>query len=582
MSAFLPHLDPLPLARSLRLGRARRRYRWSHTHVSPLALVARVPVRDRFTAGWLHQAARRVRVILKNRLLLEGESRAALKLERDYKLLGRILRTRAGYFTTALHHFVAEALTFRPRTEATTRAEASEEFAGLFRAIGLPPVAADLDDDRSFARLRVAGPNPLLLRRVDALDARLPLTDAHLRLTRPLDSLAAAGAEGRLFLLDYAPLAGVEPGLGVDGAPKYLPAPLAAFVADEAGGLWPVGIQCGQEPTADAPLFTPADGPAWLTAKTFVEVADANLHEAVAHLGRTHLAIEPFVVATHRQLAARHPVHKLLTPHFRGTLAINEAAWRRLIADGGAVERVLAGTIECTRGLAAAAVTTLDWRAAALPRVLDALGVRDAGRLAHPYRDDGMLLWRATGDWVRGYLGVYYPDDATVVGDPELAAWLAELRSPDDGRVGGLPAVAGFDDLVELLTTLVYTCSVQHAAVNFPQYDVMSYAPRVPFAAYAPPPRSAVGVTHRDFLAMLPPLNIAEQQMELGYLLGSVRYTTLGDYPAGHFADPRVAGHLAAFRAALADAGRTIDERNAGRVPYTTLHPAGVPQSINV
>jgi arachidonate 15-lipoxygenase len=123
---------------------------------------------------------------------------------------------------------------------------------------------------------------------------------------------------------------------------------------------------------------------------------------------------------------------------------------------------------------------------------------------------------------------------------------------------------------------------VQHAAVNFPQYDVMSYAPRMPFAAYAPPPTSKTGATAADHLAMLPPLNIAEQQMEIGYLLGSVRYTTLGRYGPRAFRDPRVAEPLAAFQARLAEIGTTIAERNAERRPYTALAASGVPQSINV
>jgi arachidonate 15-lipoxygenase len=63
------------------------------------------------------------------------------------------------------------------------------------------------------------------------------------------------------------------------------------------------------------------------------------------------------------------------------------------------------------------------------------------------------------------------------------------------------------------------------------------------------------GATAADDLAMLPPLNTAEQQLEIGYLLGSVRYTTLGQYGSGAFRDPRVVEPLAAFRARLADVG---------------------------
>jgi arachidonate 15-lipoxygenase len=104
----------------------------------------------------------------------------------------------------------------------------------------------------------------------------------------------------------------------------------------------------------------------------------------------------------------------------------------------------------------------------------------------------------------------------------------------------------------------------------------------MPFAAYAPAPRTKTGATEADYLALLPPLNIAEQQMEIGYLLGSVRYTTLGQYGPRAFRDPRVAEPLATLQRRLAEIGTTIAGRNEVRRPYTALAASGVPQSINV
>src|SRR5262245_13717755 len=436
MTAFLPHDDPYPKLRERRLQRARRRYRLCHTHVCPLAIVQRVPPRERFAFGWLVQAAKHVRVVIRNRLTLEGNSRAAVRLEKDYKILTGILRSRAGYFASALRHFVYEALVFRPRVEHARRPEVLEEYAALFRAIGLPPVAADLDDDRTFAWLRVAGPNPLTLQRVMTLDDRFPVTEADFRVALPDDSLEAAAAEGRLYLADYAALSAVEPGDYPCG-PKYLYAPLALFAVNRhTRHLTPIAIQCGQAPGPDTPIFTPADGYNWLIAKTVVEIADANLHEAVAHLARTHLLMEPFVVAAHRQLARNHPVLRLLRPHFRGTLAINEAAWRRLIADSGAVDRVFAGKIESTRKLAADGLRQFQFRNGHLPKVLAATGLADRDALPeHPYRDDALLYWTAIRQWVSDYLALYYPTDAAVASDAELRAWLGEVSHNDCGRI---------------------------------------------------------------------------------------------------------------------------------------------------
>lgn len=57
-------------------------------------------------------------------------------------------------------------------------------------------------------------------------------------------------------------------------------------------------------------------------------------------LGRlhTHAAIEPFIIAMHRQLSVVHPIHKLLHPHFRDTMNINALARQILLNAGGALE----------------------------------------------------------------------------------------------------------------------------------------------------------------------------------------------------------------------------------------------------
>ena len=52
----------------------------------------------------------------------------------------------------------------------------------------------------------------------------------------------------------------------------------------------------------------------------------------------THAVIEPFVIATNRQLSVLHPIHKLLYPHFRDTMNINALARQILINAGGVLE----------------------------------------------------------------------------------------------------------------------------------------------------------------------------------------------------------------------------------------------------
>jgi arachidonate 15-lipoxygenase len=320
-------------------------------------------------------------------------------------------------------------------------------------------------------------------------------------------------------------------------------------------------------------------------AKTCVQVADGNMHQAVVHLAHTHLVTEPFVIGLQRNLAPTHPLHRLLRPHHEGTIAINDAANQRLTAPRGGVDAVMAGTIEFSRAAAVAGVKAWDFRASMLRTDLAARGVDDPHTLPnYPYRDDALLHWDALHDWVHAVVATYYTD-ADVARDSEIQAFFAEVGAPDGGRIQGIGTIDTVAELVDAFTHLIFTGSVQHAAVNFPQKNLMSFAPNMPLAGFAPAP-TKVDQPPTAWLEMLPPLSIAQYQGMLGQMLGSVIHTNLGKYDVGffgHFAgDARLDEPLAVYQERLVNIGDTIVERNRTRPSYKFLIPTNVPQGINI
>lgn len=588
MTAFLPQQEPFlsKTARALLLRGTRALFEYDYTHVAPLAIVKDVPITQEFSFEWLGIVAQRVIDALENRAQLELGSNGKLQIEQHRKTLKSLLSIGRNSILD-IKRLVTDALRLDGRFGAPARhATTLKEYAELFREFGLPPIAKDFQEDRTFAAMRTAGPNPVMLQRINSLDSRLPFTAAMYQEVVPNDSLDAALAEGRLYLADYAMLDGAELSSFPNGQ-KYLYAPLALFaLTGPRRELTPVAIQCRQKPAPDNPIFTPRDGYNWLIAKTIVETADGNYHEAATHLGRTHLAMEPFVVSTYRQLAANHPLALLLRPHFEGTLAINRAAWQHLIADKGAVDKLMGGSIKTSRGVAAQGVRSLRVMNELPPLTFARRGTSDRDAFpVYPYRDDSLLYWDAIREWVDSYLRIYYPTESLIQLDVELQAWVRELASTDGGRLQGLPnngVIRRIDELIDLTSYVIFTSSVQHAAVNFPQYDLMSYVPNMPLANYRPAPTTKTGATEADWIAMLPTLDMAELQMELGCLLGTVHYTQLGRYEKDQFEDPRAAAPLARFQQKLAEIGTTIARRNTTRRPYATLAPEGVPQSINI
>jgi arachidonate 15-lipoxygenase len=469
-----------------------------------------------------------------------------------------------------------------------------ETYRELFQTIPLPGISWSFQDDHEFARLRVAGPNPMLIKRIHQIPPNFPLSaEAYAGVVNG-DTLAQALSDGRLYVADYHALDVLVPG-STDGQAKYVSCPIALFAVPPGGAsLVPLAIQCGQD-SSENPIFTPsprADAQwGWELAKLVVQVADGNWHELFAHLAHTHLVIEAVAVATRRHLAEMHPLWALLVPHFEGTMFINYEAATSLITAGGPIDRIFGGTIASSQQMAAKARLTFDFTQRMPPNDFKARGVDDAAKLPdYPYRDDALLVWQAIHEWVQGYVGLYYADDAAVAADTELAAWAADIAG--DGQLKGFGPVQTRHQLIDCLAMVLFTASAQHAAVNFPQAAVMEFAPAVTGALWQAPPLEQHDHTRKDWLAAMPPSNLALKQLEVLYLLGSLHYRPLGTYlsrdfpyPAW-FTDPNVTGSegpLVRFQAALMQVEERIAERNADRrVAYPFLLPSKVPTSINI
>jgi arachidonate 15-lipoxygenase len=473
-----------------------------------------------------------------------------------------------------------------------------EDYNSLFVNIPLPQISKRFQEDLIFAYMRVAGPNPLMLQQLSEGDQPLQVTNEKyqqiIERFNFSDSLEAALQEGRLYKADYSMLKDMAQGSFPNNVKKYPGAPLALFavppVNSSSRSLIPVAIQCQQPSVSEnPPVFTPLDGSNWMVAKTIVNMADSNYHELVSHLGRTHLFVEPFVLATKRKLPADHKLRILLDPHFEGTILINYGAHKSLIATGGKVDELLASTIENDRVLAIEGAKSYlrNFNDVMFPKTLKSHGVGDSAQLPdYPYRDDALLIWEAIHTWVGAYLRIYYTSDQQLLEDKDLQNWAKELVSDQGGRLKNFGedasgAIKTLNYLIDAVSSVIFTASAQHAAVNFPQSELMSYAPAFPLALYSPAPTSSE--EQGNFMSMLPSVDRAQNQIEVVGLLGSVYYTQLGQYNKGHFKDPKVKSSLDKFQNRLRDIEIEISKKNSSRLmPYKFLLPSQIPQSINI
>jgi arachidonate 15-lipoxygenase len=327
----------------------------------------------------------------------------------------------------------------------------------------------------------------------------------------------------------------------------------------------------------------------WLTARTFFQEADANYHEVVAHLTRTHLVMEAFWVAACRTIPPQHPISELLRPHFTGTVAINDEARTTMLAPGGPIDQVMAVGSEGAYWLVDQEYRRWSFDQWNPRQEMERRGVLDRERLpGYHYRDDAIRLFDAIGDYVGDLIGVFYRGDDDVCDDWELQAWISELEGDDGGRVRGLPTHDGklttVSALRDLLQELIYLLSVEHAAVNNGQYDQFGYIPNAPGAMFLPAPRDRSLVNEAEYVYFLPMPRGVEEQIGMVELLSEPTLTPLGSYGDTFFQScPEVRLVVDRFQARLSEIQVAIEERNTTlTVPYDYLVPAKVGRSIAI
>jgi arachidonate 15-lipoxygenase len=479
------------------------------------------------------------------------------------------------------------------------------EFDSLFTSVPLPSLADDFESDETFARLRVEGLNPLLIKQISVLPNKFPLTEErYSSVMGANDSLMLAAAEKRLYLLDYQELVGMipqnpnnKPATGT----SYAYSPIALFALPLSGErtLTPVAIQCDQDPSEN-PIFTPshqANTPeywAWQMAKTVVSSADDLHHEFFTHLGHTHLIVEAIAISTHRQLAPSHPLYHLLKPHLHGTMFINNLAFQTLLEEDLFIDLLFQPNIpDIVEEMIHHRVEGYDFYEKMLPTDLNNRGVSSSQDLPHyPYRDDGILIWDAIHQWCQEYVHTYYSSNREITRDYELQAWTRDVRL--NGKVTGFRTITSREQLVDVLTMIIFTASAQHAAVNFNQPDLAVYAPARSNILKAPAPKShhLYTASKDSWESMLPPLLSGLTRIFILNVMGLLYHGKLGEYisPDGsgssEFIDQTIlqdSGPLKRFQRKLQEIEIEIDRRNQYRSrPYQYLKPSNIPPSTNI
>ncbi|XAR52603.1 Linoleate 9S-lipoxygenase [Bertholletia excelsa] len=361
--------------------------------------------------------------------------------------------------------------------------------------------------DEEFAREMLAGLNPVVIHRLQEfppnsrLNPKVYSNEGNLKTKECIEKNWRALKNNKLYILDYHDaLMPYMRGINSTSTKTYATRTLLFLRSD--GTLKPLAIELSlPHPDGDhlgevSEVCTPAEhgaeGTIWQLAKAYVAVNDSGYHQLICHWLHTHAAMEPFIIATNRQLSVLHPIHKLLHPHFRDTMNINALARQTLINAGGLLERTV---FPGKYAMEMTAVAYRDWSfpEQALPAdlVKRGMAVEDPKsphgiRLLiedYPYAVDGLEIWSAIKTWVEDYCSCYYKTDEMIREDPELQSWWRELREKGHGDKKDepwWPKMQTREDLVQTCTIIIWVASALHAAVNFGQFPYGGYLPNRP------------------------------------------------------------------------------------------------------
>ncbi|XP_013751559.2 linoleate 9S-lipoxygenase 5 [Brassica napus] len=367
--------------------------------------------------------------------------------------------------------------------------------------------------DEEFAREMLAGLNPVVISRLKDFPPKSNLDSAkygnqnssireeHIEPHMNGTSVQEALEQNKLFILDHHDA--LMPYLTrINSTNTKTYATRTLLLLQEDGTLKPLAIELslphaqGESHGSVSKIFTPSEkgveGTIWQLAKAYAAVNDSGYHQLISHWLQTHAVIEPFIIASNRQLSVVHPIYKLLHPHFRDTMNINALARHVLINSDGVLERTVFPSryaMEMSSSIYKSWVFTDQ----ALPKDLLKRGVAvedpssDNGvKLLiedYPFAVDGLEIWSAIKTWVTEYCSFYYKNDRTVQTDTEIQSWWTELRTEGHGDIqheSWWPSMQTRDDLIETCTIIIWIASALHAAVNFGQYPYAGFLPNRP------------------------------------------------------------------------------------------------------
>lgn len=402
------------------------------------------------------------------------------------------------------------------------------------------------DNDESFALQRFQGVNPSHVRKVN-----MP-------------------GENKLDYLvtDYSKLSRYQ---FIPRLRNGIIAPRCTFSLDKNGKILPVSIDFNNGWI----VYRSDKRWMWRYAKLVAQTADFTHHELVDHLTKCHFITEIFAMET-MKLWRNKSSHfcRLLIPHFARVLAANRGARDSLIPWIKSHLSILSP--EGINNLIADEVKNfncddLDPHLNLINRGFSLNNLPKTYYYAHDTLRIYNILYNFYLEYLTNIKGLIDWNDIDI--------WSDNIRE----RIKSFPVILDIPSLARIITNIIFNSTVQHSAMNDPQWYFYGYVPNAPATLRKPVPRPEIAIRYKNkdwkklYFDSLPSKGVFNLQRDLVSILSLE--------PPGHssllesteeYRDFIPSEKITILQHSLRETGLAINLRNE----YTWLDPGKITRSV--
>jgi len=198
------------------------------------------------------------------------------------------------------------------------------------------------------------------------------------------------------------------------------------------------------------------------------------------------------------------------------------------------------------------------------------------------YKEDGLVIWDAVEKFVARVLLEFYRTNGEVSQDTELQEWIADVAT-NGLRDHIYDKIETIEQLVTLITGIIWTCTAGHAAINTPQMDYMTFIPNYPASLRQVAPRKK-GSQSFEIMAALPGKEITTTQIAAAFFLSqsSEQEIFISQLKPVLWVGEVAHSAHALFIDQLLQLKTVIERRNETNPLYGYLNPDEVPSTLSL